>query len=328
MISASRGVAVSVAGEQSDRTPRPVRVAVLIPCYNEATTIAAVVAGFRAALPEAVIYVYDNNSIDGTPELAQAAGAEVRAERLQGKGNVVRRMFADVDTDIYVLVDGDSTYDPALAPRLVERLVTERLDMVVGCRANGAEEAFRTGHRLGNRLLTGSIGLLFGQSFTDILSGYRVLSRRFVKSFPAMSTGFEIETELTVHALKLRMPTAEIVGAYGVRPDGSASKLNTYGDGLRILRTVLRLFRDERPLAFFGIICLVFAVISIALGIPVVVGFLQTGLVKRFPTAILATGIMVLGVISLACGLVLDSVAKGRRELKRLVYLSIPPVGG
>ncbi|HLZ72527.1 MAG TPA: glycosyltransferase family 2 protein [Dehalococcoidia bacterium] len=307
---------------------RRVRVAVLVPCYNEAATVAQVVSGFRAALPAATVYVYDNNSTDGTPELARAAGAEVRAERLQGKGNVVRRMFADVDADVYVLVDGDSTYDPALAPRLVERLVAERLDMVVGCRASSADEAYRAGHRLGNRLLTRSISLLFGQSFTDILSGYRVLSRRFVKSFPAMSPGFEIETELTVHALKLRMPAAEIIGAYGARPDGSASKLNTYGDGLKILRTVLRLFRDERPLAFFGIIFLCLAAISLALGVPVVVGFVQTGLVKRFPTAILATGIMVLAVISLMCGLVLDSVAKGRREVKRLAYLGIPPVGG
>ncbi|HEY7296115.1 MAG TPA: glycosyltransferase family 2 protein [Dehalococcoidia bacterium] len=318
---------IELALRGTDHRYTNLRVAVLVPCFNEAKTIAAVVSGYRAALPSAAIYVYDNNSTDGTAEIARAAGAEVRVERLQGKGNVVRRMFADIDADVYVLVDGDSTYDPALAPRLIERLVTDRLDMAVGCRATQEAAAFRAGHRFGNRWLTRSIGLLFGQSFTDVLSGYRVLSRRFVKSFPAMSTGFEIETELTVHALKLRMPTAEIEGAYGARPSGSVSKLNTYGDGLRIWRTILRLFRDERPLAFFGIVCLVFAAMSIALGSAVVDGYLRTGVVRQFPTAILATGIMVLAVISLACGLILDSVAKGRRELKRLTYLSIPPVG-
>jgi glycosyltransferase involved in cell wall biosynthesis len=313
------------APEQSRETR--CRIAVLIPCYNEQTAISQVVLGFRAALPEAAIYVYDNNSSDNTVGAAQAVGAIVRDERRQGKGNVVRRMFADVDADAYVLVDGDATYDAASAPTMVQRLIDEQLDMVVGCRVHTAVEAYRRGHRFGNALLTGFVGWLFGKSFTDILSGYRVFSRRFVKSFPALSRGFETETELTVHALELRMPVAEIETPYGARPEGSASKLSTYRDGLRILRLILALYKHERPLTFFAALAAVLAVCSIALGVPIVLEWLRSGLVPRFPTAILASGIMILACLALTAGFILETVTRGRQELKRLVYLQIPFCG-
>ncbi len=303
---------------------RAPRVAVLVPCYNEEAAIAAVVRDFREALPAAAIYVYDNNSRDRTAEVARAAGALVRAEPLQGKGHVVRRMFADVDADIYVLVDGDATYDAASAPAMVARALDERLDMVVGARVSGGTDAYRAGHVLGNRVLTGFVARLFGERFTDILSGYRVLSRRYVKSFPALATGFEIETELTVHALQLAMPTAEVATPYRARPPGSASKLNTYRDGLRILLTILALFKDERPLAFFNILFAGLSAAALIVIWPVVVTFLETGLVPRLPTAVLATGIMLLGFLSLACGFILDTVTHGRREMKRLAYLAVP----
>jgi len=310
-------------------TERFPRIAVLLPCYNEAAAIAQTIADFRAALPEAAIYVYDNNSSDATCEIAAAAGAIVRSERMQGKGNVVRRMFADVDADIYVMADGDATYEAAAAPALVSKLLDENLDMVVGARKSEVEAAYRRGHRLGNALLTGMLARIFGRTFTDILSGYRVFSRRFVKSFPVLSAGFEIETEISVHALELRMPVAEQVTAYAARPDGSESKLNTWRDGFRILNTILLLFRYERPLQFFGAIAATFAIMAIILAIPLFITFLQTGLVPRFPTAILATGLMILSALNGMCGLILDTVVRGRLEVRRLAYLGYPaPSGG
>jgi glycosyltransferase involved in cell wall biosynthesis len=305
------------------------RLAVILPCYNEEAAIADVVRDFRAALPQAEIYVYDNNSKDDTVEVARAAGAIVRRETRQGKGHVVRRMFADVEADIYVLSDGDGTYDAASAPAMIAKLISERLDMVAGSRLTTYEgEAFRRGHRFGNDLLTGFLGLCFGRTFTDILSGYRVFSRRYVKSFPALSTGFETETELAVHALELRMPLAEVPTPYKARPVGSASKLRTYRDGFRILMMILNLFKEERPLAFFSIIAAILALIGLVLAYPVFMTYIETGLVPRFPTAILSTGLMILASLSLTCGFVLDTVTHGRREMKRLAYLAIPPIGG
>jgi glycosyltransferase involved in cell wall biosynthesis len=303
------------------------RVAVLLPCYNEEAAIARTVAGFRAALPGAAIYVYDNNSRDRTREVAAEAGAIVRGERMQGKGHVVRRMFADVEADVYVMADGDMTYDAAAAPELVGRLVEERLDMVVGARRSEVEEAYRRGHRLGNRLFTGLLAGLFGRSFTDIFSGYRVFSRRFVKSFPALSRGFETETEISVHALELAMPVAEIVTAYGARPEGSHSKLSTWRDGWRIARTILHLFRIERPVLFYGGFAAFLVALGLVLAVPLVVTYVETGLVPRFPTAILITGLMIVAALSFAVGLILDTVVRGRREVRRLAYLSFPAVG-
>lgn len=299
------------------------KTAVLIPCYNEEHAVEQVVRDFRAALPEAVIYVYDNNSRDRTVELARAAGAVVRSEPLQGKGHVVRRMFSDIEADIYVMVDGDATYHAPSAPQLIRRLVDENLDMVVGSRLRTEEEgAFRAGHQLGNHMLTGFVAWLFGDRFQDMLSGYRVFSRRFVKSFPAMSAGFETETELVVHALSLSMPVAEIETPYFARPEGSVSKLNTYRDGWRILMTILKLLKREKPLALFGSIFAVLALAAVVLAEPVFATYMQTGLVPRFPTAILATGIMILAFLSLTAGIILDTVTHGRREAKRLHYLS------
>ena len=299
-------------------------IAVIIPCLNEEASIGAVVRDFRAALPSATIYVYDNGSTDHTADSAREAGAVVRFEPLRGKGNVVRRMFADVEADVYVLVDGDDTYDASVAPALIERLVSGQLDMVNGARVTEVEAAYRPGHQFGNALLTGMVARIFGDRFKDILSGYRVLSRRFVKSFPALSTGFETETELTVHALELRMPVAEIETAYKERPAGSASKLRTFRDGFRILRTILILLKEERPLAFFTAAFAILAAVAIALAIPILVTYERTGLVPRFPTAILAMGTMLLAFLSLTCGLVLDTVSRGRRELKRVAYLQVP----
>lgn len=302
------------------------RIAVLIPCRNESLTIAQVVAGFQSALPEATIYVYDNRSTDDTVEQATGAGAVVRYEREPGKGNVVRRMFADIEADIYVMADGDNTYEAQAVQRLVERLLNEQLDMVIGARRIAAKgsAAYRRGHRFGNVFLTTCVKLLFGAKLVDMLSGYRVFSRRFVKSFPALSNGFEIETEFTVHALELKMPFAEEPTLYGTRPPGSASKLRTFTDGWRVLGTALLLFKEVRPFLFFGIIFLLLALTSLALGIPIVETFLETGLVPRLPTAILAASIMLLAFLSLTCGFILDSVARGRREAKRMVYLAYP----
>lgn len=303
------------------------RVAVLVPCYNEALTIANVVASFREAMPQAMIYVYDNNSTDSTADTARQAGAIVRTVLHPGKGNVVRRMFADIEADAYVLVDGDDTYDAASAPRLVEKLVNEQLDMVVGTRLGNFEDAaFRRGHQWGNHLLTWFVSVIFGRTFTDMLSGYRVFSRRFVKSFPALAQGFETETELTVHALELRMPLAEIATPYKARPEGSASKLRTYRDGARILNMIMKLIREERPMAFFTMLFALLATMSLVLAYPILTTYLATGLVPRFPTAILATGIMLLAFLSLAAGFILDTVTRGRMEMKRLFYLSIPAI--
>jgi glycosyltransferase involved in cell wall biosynthesis len=303
------------------------RIAVLVPCYNEEAAVAAVVKDFRQALPAAQIYVYDNNSGDRTADVAREAGAEVRGERRQGKGHVVRRMFADVDADVYVLVDGDATYDAPSAPRMIEKLLSEHLDMVVGLRVDQERAAYRRGHRTGNWMLTSFLSSVFGQAFKDILSGYRVFSRRFVKSFPVLSDGFEIETELTVHALELAMPVAEVETPYFARPEGSFSKLNTWGDGFRILRTILKLYRSEKPLRFFSVIGAFLALVSIGLAIPVLVVYLETGLVPRLPTAVLSTGLMIVAVLSVSSGLVLDTVTRGRREMKLLAYLSQPAVG-
>ena len=306
--------------------PSSMRLAVLVPCFNEEAAVATVVADFRKALPAAKIYVYDNNSSDGTAAVAREAGAEVRSERRQGKGHVVRRMFADIDADIYVLVDGDATYDAPSAPRMVERLVDEHLDMVVGLRIDQAVAAYRRGHRTGNRMLTGFLSSVFGQAFKDILSGYRVFSRRFVKSFPVLSDGFEIETELTVHALELAMPVAEIETPYYARPEGSVSKLNTWRDGFRILGTILKLYRSEKPLRFFVVIGTFLALVSFGLAIPVIITYLEEGIVPRLPTAVLSTGLMIVAVLSVSSGMVLDTVTRGRREMKLLAYLSQPPV--
>jgi glycosyltransferase involved in cell wall biosynthesis len=305
-------------------TPSSMRIAVLVPCYNEEAAVAAVVADFRKALPTAEIYVYDNNSSDRTTTVARDAGAQVRTERRQGKGHVVRRMFADVDADIYVLVDGDATYDAASAPRMIDALVSDHLDMVVGLRVDKAEGAYRPGHRTGNWMLTSFLSSVFGQAFKDILSGYRVFSRRFVKSFPVLSDGFEIETELTVHALELALPVAEIDTPYYARPEGSFSKLNTWRDGFRILATILKLYRSERPLRFFVAIGIFLTLVAIGLAIPILVTFFEQGLVPRLPTAVLAMGLMILAVLSVSSGLVLDTVTRGRREMKLLAYLAQP----
>ncbi|WP_066803399.1 glycosyltransferase family 2 protein [Sphingomonas asaccharolytica] len=303
------------------------RIAVLLPCYNEEAAIAQTVAGFRAALPTATIYVYDNNSKDRTVEVARAAGAVVRSERMQGKGNVVRRMFADVDADIYVMADGDATYDAEAAPQLVQRLIDEQLDMVVGSRVTQHDAAYRRGHVMGNKLLTGMLAKLFGRSFTDILSGYRVFSRRFVKSFPVLSGGFEIETEISVHALELRMPVGEVETRYFARPEGSASKLSTYSDGFRILNTIVTLYRIERPLLFFGAIGGLLAFLALVLGIPLAITYYHTHLVPRLPTAIMATGLIILAALCFFAGLILDTVVRGRREVRRLAYLGHPAPG-
>ena len=299
-------------------------IAVLVPCFNEEAAIAKVVSDFRAALPTATIYVYDNNSTDKTIEVATAAGAQVRREIRRGKGNVVRRMIQDIEADVYVMVDGDDTYDASVANTLVDRLVEDNLDMVVGRRVETHQAAYRAGHRLGNAALTGLVRWLFGANIVDMLSGYRVFSRRFVKSFPSFSREFEIETELTVHAMQMRMAVAEIDTNYKERPPGSMSKLRTFRDGWRILMTITNLVRNERPLLFFALLALLLAVVAIALGIPVILDYLDTGLVPRFPTAILASALMVIAVISLATGAILDLVAHVRREAKRLAYLQHP----
>jgi glycosyltransferase involved in cell wall biosynthesis len=300
------------------------RIAVLVPCYNEEAAIEKVVRDFRAALPAAEIYVYDNNSKDQTAARAMAAGAVVRQEAKQGKGSVVRRMFADVEADIYVLVDGDDTYDATVAPMLVRALVAQGLDVVSGRRIAVAEAAYRAGHVLGNRLLTGLTAAMFRVKLADLLTGYRILSRRFVKSFPFTAEGFGIETELTVHAVRLLMPMEEIDTRYKERPAGSASKLNTYRDGLRILFTIIALVREERPLLFFSALSVLLGLFSLLFGTPVVLEYLKTGLVPRLPTAVLATGLMLLAFLALVSGLILDTVTRGRWELKRLAYLAIP----
>ena len=303
------------------------RIAVLLPCYNEEAAIAATVDGFRKALPDAIVYVYDNNSRDRTREVAAAAGAVVRTESQQGKGCVVRRMFADVEADVYVMADGDLTYEPSSAPEMVRQLVDENLDMVVGTRRHDATDAYRGGHVLGNRLFTRLLAGLFGRSFTDIFSGYRVFSRRFVKSYPVLSQGFEIETEMSVHALELRMPVGEIETRYLARPEGSHSKLSTFRDGWRILKTIVTLYRIERPVLFFGGIGALLLLAALILATPLLFTYLETGLVPRFPTAVLATGMTIVAVLCIFTGLILDTVTRGRREIRRLAYLAQPAPG-
>jgi glycosyltransferase involved in cell wall biosynthesis len=298
------------------------RVAVLVPCYNEALTIAAVVRGFKDALPFSTVYVYDNNSRDGTSDVAAAAGAMVRAETRQGKGHVVRRMFADLDADVYIIVDGDNTYDAASAPALVEQLMSGPFDLVNGARIDGAKAAYRPGHRFGNWMLTALVTRIFGTASRDMLSGYKAMSRRFVKSFPALSTGFEIETELLVHALELGIPTAEIETPYRERPEGSQSKLRTVHDGVRILRLIMRLVKEERPFAFFSSLAFILMLVSIGFALPVISDYLRSGLVPRLPTAVLSTGLMLSAIIAFFSGLILDTVTRGRREMKRLHYLA------
>ncbi|WP_244826067.1 glycosyltransferase family 2 protein [Caballeronia sp. TF1N1] len=300
------------------------RLAVVVPCFNEAATIAKVVNDFRTSLPEARIVAFDNNSTDGTAAAARKAGAEVISVPLQGKGNVVRRMFADIEADIYVMVDGDATYDASAAPGLVDALIENRLDMVVGSRLSNEQTAYRLGHRLGNVLLTKCAAKIFGRTFKDMLSGYRIFSRRFAKSFPGHSSGFEIETELAVHALGMRMPVAEIETNYYSRPEGSVSKLNTYRDGFRILLMIFRLFKSERPFAFFAAGFVVCFLLSVGLALPVFETFVETGLVPRLPTVVLSSGLMLTGAILLICGIVLDTVTQGRNELKRVAYLAVP----
>jgi glycosyltransferase involved in cell wall biosynthesis len=298
------------------------RIAVLIPCYNEEVAIPRVVAAFRSALPNAAIFVYDNNSKDATRRVAEAAGAIVRSEKQQGKGHVVRRMFADIEADAYVLVDGDDTYDASAAPEMLHILFSERLDMVTGVRVTEAIDAYRPGHRFGNAVLTGMVRWVFGNRISDMLSGYRVFSRRFVKSFPALASGFETETEFTVHALELRLPVSEVQTAYKERPVGSASKLNTWRDGFRILSTILLLVQRERPLMFFSATGALLFLASILLALPLITTYLEIGLVPRLPTAILATGLALMSFLSLASGLILDTVSRGRLEAKRLAYLA------
>lgn len=303
------------------------RIAVILPCYNEEQAIAGVVRDFRKHLPEATIHVFDNNSSDRTAEVAREAGAIVTFVELKGKGNVVRRMFADVEADIYLMADGDETYDASAVGKLVNKLVDDNLDMVVGCRVDeGESENYRRGHRFGNRMLTGSVRRIFGGEFTDMLSGYRAFSRRFVKSFPALARGFEIETELTVHALELRMPCGEVDTRYGSRPEESESKLSTYRDGFRILKTILRLYVVEKPLEFFGIPAFALAVISVVLAIPLFLEYLATGLVPRFPTAILSTGMMLSALLIFGFGLLLQNITLARQEVRRFAYLSTPGV--
>jgi hypothetical protein len=299
-------------------------IAVLIPCHNEEAAIGQVVRDFHRWLPDASIFVYDNNSTDRTCEVARDNGAIVRQEMLQGKGNVVRRMFADIEADVFVLVDGDDTYDAASAPTLVNRLLTESLDMVNGARMAASTLAYRAGHQFGNALLTGLVARIFGNRLTDMLSGYRVFSRRFVKSFPALTTGFETETEFTVHALQLRMPITELPTPYRERPAGSVSKLRTYRDGWRILRTIVTLVKQEKPLQFFSVMSVLLALLSCALAAPLVRTYLDTGLVPRLPTAVLSTGIMLIAFLSGVCGLILETVTRGRMEAKRLAYLNVP----
>lgn len=305
-------------------TEKQPKIAVLVPCYNEQATIAKVVADFRAALPDADIYVYDNNSTDATAAEATKAGARVRNENWQGKGNVVRRMFADIEADVYILTDGDDTYDAAAAPGMVQQLIDEGYDIVSGKRIATGSAAYRPGHVLGNHLLTGLTSIMFHVKLDDMLTGYRIMSRRFVKSFPLTSQGFAIETELTVHAVRMLVPQIEVPTTYKERPEGSVSKLSTFRDGWRILMMISLLLRKERPLFFYGVFFLIFALLSFAIGIPLVVEYMHTGLVPRLPSAVLCTGLMMVAFLCLICGIILDTVTRGRWELKRLTYLLYP----
>jgi len=297
------------------------QIALIVPCYNEERTIVQVIRSFKEVMPQINIYVYDNNSTDQTIEKAKAEGVHVYSVNYQGKGNVVRKMFADIDADVYVMVDGDDTYDANSAPRLIDTLVENKLDMVTGKRVSGEAEAYRHGHKFGNKLLTGIVAKAFGKQFDDMLTGYRVFSKRFVKSFPSSAKGFEIETELTIHALEQRLPVTEIETPYGVRPEGSESKLNTYSDGLKILRVIFLLIKEEKPFQFFSVISLLLMFSSLVLAWPIFLTYIETGLVPRLPTAILATGLMLLSFLSIASGVILDAVAQGRKEVKRFQYM-------
>lgn len=296
-------------------------IAVLIPCYNEEASIGNVITDFRSAIPHAEMHVFDNNSTDNTVELARKAGAYVHDEPYQGKGNVIRRMFADVNADIYVLVDGDGTYDAQSSLPMIEKLIEQQLDMVNGARNSQHEDAYRTGHEFGNRMISGIVAKVFGNQFKDMLSGFRVFSHRFVKSFPTLSSGFEIETEMTIHALDMKMKVAELTTRYSARIQGSESKLSTFKDGFRILRTIFYLIKEEKPLPFFSLIFVLLCLLSVILAYPIFLEYLETGLVPRFPTAILSASLALLGFLSLTCGLILDTVTRGRREAKRLHYL-------
>lgn len=309
---------------------RNLRVAIVVPCHNEEVTVGVVIDSFRDAMPQASIHIFDNLSTDRTAAIARSKGVEVWHVGHKGKGNVVRRMFADVDADVYVMVDGDATYHAPSVCRLVDTLIDARMDMVVGSRVEqerGVGEAYRPGHRIGNQLLTGSVQMIFGGAFTDMLSGYRAFSRRYAKSFPAMSRGFEIETELTVHALELRMPCAEIDTPYGARPEGSASKLSTYRDGWRILMTIGRLVVSEKPLQFFGLLGCVLLLTAVGIASPIVLEYFETGMVRRFPTLSLVTVFVLSAAVSFVCGLILHTVTHMRRELKRFAYLAIAGIG-
>lgn len=297
------------------------RIAVLLPCYNEGKAISQVVGQLKTTLPSAIIYVYDNNSTDDTSQQAHLAGAIVRKEPKQGKGQVVRRMFSDIDADIYLMMDGDGTYDVASAPKLIQALIDEQLDMVIGTRAQN-EQAFRKGHQFGNKIFNMTLKTLFQSNFTDIFSGYRVFSKRFVKSFPALTTGFDTETELSVHALEINCPCQEIETPFFERALGTASKLNTFKDGFRILWRMCFLFKEVKPFYFFGIIALVFFLLSMGLGYPVIKTYFLTQWVYKVPTAILAAALMILSFISFTCGLILSSVSYARREMKKLMYLN------
>lgn len=325
---ALRALLPHVPADVSTQDHREPRIAVVIPCHNEAAAIGDVIAGFRASLPNARICVFDNASDDGTAEAALRAGAEVFREPRKGKGNAVRRMFAEIDADVYVMADGDGTYDPSAAPQLVSMILNDRLDMAIGARRDIRQNAHRRGHAFGNRLFNRLFAGLFGQNYTDIFSGYRAFSRRFVKSFPALSSGFEIETELSVHAGQMRLPVAEIETAYGSRVEGSASKLRSVRDGVRILRAFLFLLKETRPILFFGAIASVFVMTAIALAIPLAQTWMATGLVPRLPTAILCVGLITIAGLLGVCGIILDSLARARVEQKRILYLAVENIGG
>ena len=304
------------------------RIAAIVPCYNEEAAVATVVHDLKAAVPGMQVYVYDNASTDRTAEVAAAAGAIVRSERRKGKGNVVRRAFGDVDADVYLLIDGDDTYEAAAAERMIRTLVDEQLDHVLGVRTQpeGVESAYRPGHETGNRLFNRLVGWLFGEPVTDMLSGYRIFSKRFVKSFPALSREFEIETELTVHSMRLRVPQREVQVGFKDRPEGSESKLRTYHDGFRILNLIAQLVRWERPLFFYSLLAALLVLVGFALGVPVIVDYAQTGLVPRLPTALLATAFVLLGVLAALAGMIFAGALRARLEAARLAYLRYPSI--
>lgn len=302
------------------------KIAAIVPCYNEVASVGSVVRDLREAVPGIDVYVYDNNSTDGTAEAARQAGAIVRHELVKGKGNVVRRAFADVEADIYLLIDGDDTYEAGAAGRMIATLRGGPYDQVTGVRNQTTETAYRPGHATGNRMFNALVGFVFGTPVSDMLSGYRVFSRRFVKSFPALSREFEIETELTVHSINLRVPQTEVPVKFKDRAEGSESKLRTYHDGLRILRLILELTRHERPLLFYGILAVILFLVGVGLGIPLIVGFVHTGLVPRLPTAVLASSLVILSVLLFITGIILDGLRRSRRESARLFYLALPAV--